>query len=144
VITFKARIRRGVLLPLNQSKVQDDLSKLPLDVEVDVKVEVAGKKRSHQQNQRHWGLIVPAFEQLGHERFSEWFELSGRSPKDSAHNVIKQMFLDPMRFDLPDGRYVDVWPSSADLTTEQFATMDEKAERYLNSLGTYLSAKESE
>lgn len=102
----------------------------------------SGKLRSNAQNNFHWSQIVPAFEKLGYERFSEWFELTGRSPKESAHNVIKQMFLEPMRFDLPDGKFVDVWPSSADLTPAQFSEMDDKAERYLNTLGIYLPARE--
>lgn len=144
-VKFKAQIRRGVIVPFPgvAGRVAVELSRFPQDAALDVTVSLPGKKRSLKQNSRHWDLIVPAFEALGHERFAEWAEIHGMTPKDSAHNVIKQMFLDPLRIDLPD-RFVEVWPSSAKLTTAQFAEMDAKAERYLNNLDppVYLPAEE--
>lgn len=143
---FKANIHRGALIPVPEARgrVAVELSKFPKEVPVDVTVSLPGKKRTAKQNNWHWSVIVPAFEQLGYERFSQWYEESGESPKDSAHNVIKQMFLDPVVMDLPDGQKVQVWPSSKHLTVAQFSAMDEKAERYLNGLGIYLPAKEQE
>lgn len=147
-VTFKAQIRKGVIVPFPgvAGRVAVELSRFPQDAALDVTVSLPGKKRSLKQNARHWSLIVPAFEALGYEKFSEWAELNGMTPKESAHNVIKQMFLDPLRFDLPDGRFVEVWPSSAKLTTAQFAQMDERAERYLNNLDppVFLPAKEDQ
>lgn len=145
-VQYKATVRRGVLVPFPgiADRVRQELSQFPADSVLDVTVEPPSKRRTKRQNDRHWSLIVPAFEQLGHERFSQWAEESGMTPKDSAHNTIKQMFLDPLVLPLPDGRTVHVWPSSAHLTTAQFSMMDERAERYLNSLNIYLPAKEEE
>ena len=145
-VSFKATVRRGIILPKNQGETSVALSKLPRDVEVDVVVSVAGKKRSLKQNAFYWDCIVPAFEALGHERFSEWFEMNDMAPKDSAHNVIKAAFLDPIKIELPDGKVVEVLPSTSKLTTAQFAMMTERAERYLNNLDppVYLPAKEQE
>lgn len=145
-VQFKATLRRGVIAPFPgvAGRVAVELARFPQDAVLDVTVSLPSKRRSRQQNDRHWGLIVPAFEQLGYEKFSQWAEEHGMTPKDSAHNTIKQMFLDPLVLPLPDGRTVEVWPSSASLTTAQFAQMDERAERYLNSLGVFLPAKEEE
>lgn len=145
-VEFKATIRRGVIAPFpgSSARVASELAQFPQDATLDVTVALPSKRRTKRQNDYHWSVIVPAFEQLGHERFSQWSEEHGMSPKDSAHNTIKQMFLDPLVLPLPDGSTVQVWPSSAHLTTAQFSQMDERAERYLNSLGIYLPAKDVE
>ena len=145
-VQSKATLRRGEIAPFPgvAGRVAVQLSQFPVDAPLDVTVELPAKRRTKRQNDRHWAVIVPAFEQLGYETFSQWAELKGMTPKDSAHNVIKQMFLDPLVLPLPDGRTVEVWPSSASLTAAQFSQMDEKAERYLNSLGVFLPAKEEE
>jgi len=143
-VTFKAQIKRGVITPFPgvAGAVAVQLAAFQPDEALDVTVSKPSRRRSKPQNDRHWSLIVPAFEQLGYERFSRWYEESGQSPKDSAHNVIKRMFLEPLKLNLPDGTVVEVLPGSKYLTTAQFSEMDEKAERYLNSLGIYLPAKE--
>lgn len=143
-VVFKAFIRQGQITPFPgiAGKVAVELSRLPQEGPLDVTVALPSKKRTRPQNDRHWSLIVPAFEQLGWETFSQWAEEHGESSKDSAHNVIKRMFLDPLEIVLPDFRVVHVWPSSKSLTTAQFAEMDDKAERYLNNLGVFLPAKE--
>ena len=147
-VKFKATIRRGAIVPFPgvAGRVAVELSRFLLDAPLDVTVSLPAKKRTKDQNSRHWGLIVPAFEALGHERFSEWAELHGMTPKDSAHNVIKAMFLDRLKIELPNGEVVEVLPSSAKLTKAQFAQMDERAERYLNNLAppVYLPAKEDQ
>ena len=145
-VKFKAQLRRGVIAPFPgvAGRVAVELARFPMDATLDVTVSLPGKKRTLKQNARHWDLIVPAFEQLGHEVFSQWAELHGMTPKDSAHNVIKAMFLDRLKIELPNGEVVEVLPSSAKLTTAQFSQMDERAERYLNNLDppVYLPAKE--
>ncbi len=145
-VKFKAQIRRGMIVPFPgiAGKVAVELSRFKEDDAVDVVVSLPGKRRTLDQNARHWKIIVPAFVELGHEPFSQWAELHGMTPKDSAHNVIKTMFLDPLEVDLGDGVKRQVIPPSSHLTTAQFSQMDDAAERYLNSLGVYLPAKEPE
>ena len=147
MITFRARIRRGQLLPNNQIQASRDLSTFPKDIEVDVFVQKAGVTRSKDQNDRHWAVIVPAFPNLGWDVLSKLAEVEGISTKDSAHKVIMRWFLDPMKYPVGDGTFIEFWPSSSKfLTVAQFAQMDERAERYLNSLDppVYLPAKEQD
>lgn len=149
-VTFSARIDQGRIVPLADiGPLAVKLSRLKAGV---VRVVVDDEKpRSLAQNARYWKLIVPAFsEYTGYEAFPESAERMGLAPKDSAHEVLKAMFLPEVAARTatgkailrPDGSPVMVRPSTASLTVAQFAELQEKAERFLNAEGIYLPAHE--
>lgn len=111
------------------------------DRPVRIVVEDVKATRSLAQNSRYWTLIVPAFaEYAGNELFSQYAELRGTTPKDSAHNVLKAHLLGTFDITLPDGSVVTVERSTASLSVAEFAEYQDRAERFLNSLGVYLPA----
>lgn len=145
-VTFPARVAFGrpVPLPEHVGPVAVKLAKFRTDEVVRVTIESEPKTRTLAQNARYWKLIVPAFsEWTGYEEFPESAERLGIAPKDSAHEVLKAMFVPAREATLPDGTVVSVRPSTACLTVAQFAELQEKAERFLNSQGIYLPAEEA-
>lgn len=145
-ITYPARIfaGRAVPLPAHVGPVAAKLAKFKGDEVVHVTIESERKTRSMAQNARYFGLIVPAFsEWTGYEAFPESAERLGLAPKDSAHEVLKAMFIGEREATLPNGQTVRVRPSTACLTVAEFADLQERAERFLNSQGIYLPADES-
>lgn len=142
-LTFQATIRKGILCPLPQcaGRVAVGLARFKADQILDVHVEKQGKIRSLEQNARYWKLIVPAFsEWAGYEQFPESAERLGLAPKDSAHEVLKSMFLPEREATLPDGTVVKIRPSTAKLSTAEMADLQDQAERFLNANGIYLPA----
>lgn len=143
-LTYKARDVNGVLTPLGPcvAKVAVGLSRFKEGEILNVTVESEKKTRSLQANRRYWGLIVPAFaEYCGHEVFPQSAEESGMTPKDSAHQVLKAMFIGRKKITLPDGTEVEVEPSTKSLTTKEFADLQDKAERLLVANGIRLPAE---
>lgn len=144
-VTFPARVAAGrpVPLPAHVGPVAACLAKFKADEVVRVTVETEPKTRTLSQNARYWKLIVPAFsEWAGYEEFPESAERLGLAPKDSAHEVLKAMFVPSREATLPDGTVVTVRPSTARLTVAEFADLQDRAERFLNSQGIYLPADE--
>lgn len=148
---FAAKISGGHIDPLAPGAVAVKLAKFKPGAVLTVTVESERKIRTLSQNARYWKLIVPAFsEWTGYEAFPESAERMGLAPKDSAHEVLKAMFLPAMEATTADGtvlRYSDgapvmVRPSTAKLTVAQFADLQERAERFLNSQGVFLPADE--
>lgn len=144
-INFPAKILAGraVPLPAHAGPVAAKLAKFKADDVVRVTIETEPKTRTLAQNARYWKLIVPAFsEWTGYEEFPESAERLGLAPKDSAHEVLKAMFVGEREATLPDGTVVKIRPSTAKLTVAEFADLQERAERFLNSQGIYLPAAE--
>lgn len=143
-INFPARIFAGrpVPLPAHVGPVAAKLAKFKADDVVRVTIETEPKTRTLSQNARYWKLIVPAFsEWTGYEEFPESAERLGLAPKDSAHEVLKAMFVGEREALLPDGTSVKVRPSTAKLTVAEFADLQDRAERFLNQQGIYLPAE---
>lgn len=143
--TFIATLRKGVIVPLPHlaGRVSVEFSRFKPDEVLDVTVERQTKKRTLKQNARYWVLIVPAFSNWsGYEEFPERAEMLGLAPKDSAHEVLKAMFVPEREAVLPDGSTVKLRPSTAKLTTVEMANLQDQAERFLNSQGIYLPADE--
>lgn len=143
--SFLATIRKGSICPINASigRVAVDLSRFKDSEVLEVTVQSQTKKRTLKQNARYWKLIVPAFANwTGYEQFPESAEKLGLAPKDSAHEVLKAMFIPEREAVLPDGSTVKIRPSTAKLTTAEMADLQDKAERFLNDQGIYLAADE--
>jgi len=142
---FQASIYKGVICPhpAQAGAVAVGFSKFKPDALLDVTVEPQKRTRTLSQNARWWKLIVPAFsEYTGYEAFPERAERLGLAPKDSAHEVLKAMFLPEIEETLPDGTKVFIRPSTASLSTKDMADLQERAERFLNAQGIYLPADE--
>ena len=136
---MKAIILQGQFKPINPSGWAVALSKFEGKL-VDVLV---SQKRSLSQNARYWSLIVPAFSQwTGFEAFPESAEKIGLTPKESAHQILKAMFVGTHEVTLPDGSVVTVCPSTAALTVAQFSELTDKAERFLNAHQIFLPVDE--
>ena len=137
-MTFPATIRKGVIAPhpAYAGKAAVGFAQFKPEEELSVTVERKSKTRTLAQNARYWKLIVPAFsEWTGYEQFPESAERLGLAPKDSAHEVLKAMFVPSREATLPDGTVVTVRPSTARLTVAEFADLQDRAERFLNSQG---------
>lgn len=138
--TYWATVEEGKIKPYNPTVAAVELSKVA-GKRVLVTVETETKKRTGRQNDRYWGLIVPAFAQwTGYEEFPESAEMIGKTPKESAHNVLKSMLLQMIDVTLPNGQVVSVNQSTASLTTAQMADLQDRAERFLNQNGIHLPA----
>ena len=145
--TFLATLRNGVIVPhpAVAGAVAVKFSHFKPDALLRVTVEPERDRRTPSQNNRYWGLIVPAFsEWAGYERYPESAEKLGLAPKDSAHEVLKAMFIGEREATLPDGTVVKIRPSTAKLTVAEMADLQERAERFLAAHGIHLPAKESE
>jgi len=64
--------------------------------------------RTMSQNKYYWGVVLATL--------AEW---SGHEPEE-LHEHLKQMFLVPSEDELPSGSRIKTWPSTANLTVEQF------------------------
>ena len=135
---------RGVIVPhpAQAGAVSVKLARFkPGTLTVTVESEV--KRRTLSQNARYWKLIVPAFsEWAGYERFPESAEKLGLAPKDSAHEVLKALFIGEREATLPDGSVVKIRPSTARLSVAEMADLQERAERFLNQNDIFLPAHE--
>ena len=144
-VAFPASVQKGIIVPhpAYAGKAAVAFSRLKVGETVTVTVESEKRTRTLSQNARYWKLIVPAFsEWAGYEQFPESAEKLGLAPKDSAHEVLKAMFIGEREAELPDGSTVKIRPSTAKLTTAEFADLQDRAERFLNSQGIYLQADE--
>ena len=143
-VSFRATIHRGVICPIPTvaGRVAVKFANFKPDEILDVTVERLAKKRTLSQNAFYWDVVVPAFVELGYQQFSVVAETTGMAPKDSAHSVIKRMFLDPMVYTASDGTEYEFEPSTASLTTAQFSQMTDRAITYLNTLDIHLPARE--
>ena len=145
--SFPASIRNGVIVPhpAHMGRVAVSFSRFPSDAQLLITAETEPKRRSLAANRRYWAVIVPAFSAwTGYEEFPESAEKLGLAPKDSAHEVLKAMFIGEREATLPNGQVVKVRPSTAKLTTAEMADLQDRAERFLNSQGIYLPADERE
>lgn len=142
-LEYKATISQGMVVPVSGSlaKASVGLSRFKKGAIVDVCIESERNVRSLAQNRRYWKIIVPLFsEWAGYEQFPESAEKLGMAPKDSAHAVLKAMFIPEREATLPDGSVVKIRPSTAKLTTAEMADLQDRAERFLNQNGIYLPA----
>ena len=106
------------------------------------------RTRTLKQNARYWKLIVPAFaEWVGNEAYPEHLEkMDLPALKDSAHRTLKAMLIGPrvITRTLPNGQVIEETqePSTKELTTAEFAKLQDLAEKLLNENGIYLQADE--
>lgn len=145
-LTYQARAIKGVLVPLTafQAKALVGLSRFKPEAILRVTVESEVKRRTLSQNARYWKVIVPLFsEWAGYEQFPESAEKLGLAPKDSAHEILKAMFIGERIAVLPDGSEVKIRPSTAKLTVSEMSDLQERAERFLVSQGIQIPADES-
>jgi hypothetical protein len=148
--TFPATINRGVICPhpAYAGRVAVDFARFKPGEPLTVTVESEARRRTLRQNSRYWALIVPAFaDWTGYESYPEHLEKRDLAAlKDSAHRTLKAMILGPRTVTrtLPNGHTIEEIqePSTKDLTTAQFAELQNKAEKLLNENGIYLPADE--
>jgi hypothetical protein len=149
-LTYDAKCVNGAVVPLAHfaAKVAVGRSKFKPGQTIHVTEESQTKKRTIEQNSRYWGLLVPAFaEWTGYEAYPEHLEKQDlKALKDSAHRTLKAMFIGPRTIirTLPNGRTIEEVqePSTTELTTAEFATLQDQAEKLLNDNGIYLPAEE--
>lgn len=98
-----------------------------------------GAQRTLKQNSRYWGAIVPAFsEWSGYELYPEAAERFGATPKDTAHNILKTMFLGTAPYTLPNGMVLELPLSTAHLTVEEMSDLQDRAERFLSENNVHI------
>ena len=144
-VRFKATIYRGVISPLPgvAGEVAVEFSRFKPNEILDVTVARQTNRRTLKQNKRYWQVIVKAFSAwTGYEEFPESAEKLGLAPKDTAHAILKAMFIGEREIELPNGQTVKVRPSTAKLTTKEMADLQDAAERFLNQNEIYLPAEE--
>ena len=148
-LTYQATVKDGnaVPLPFFAARVAVGRSKFKPGTVITVTEESEAKRRTLPQNRRYWGLVVPAFaEWTGYESYPEHLEKQDlKALKDSAHRTLKAMFIGPRTVErvLPNGVVIQEVqePSTTELTTAQFAELQDKAEKLLNENGIYLPAE---
>jgi hypothetical protein len=144
-LTYQAKDVDGVLKPLDHcmAKVAVGLSRFKSNEILDVTVQRRQNRRSLAQNSFYWSVLVPIFaEWTGDQEFSKQAELDGIAPEDSAHAILKAMFIGRRTITLPDGTTVEVEPSTKSLTVAEFAKLTEDVERFLVSHGFRIPADE--
>lgn len=149
-LSVPATISKGVIQihPAYAGKAAVAFSRLKVGETVTVTVESEKRTRTLSQNARYWKLIVPAFaEWTGYEAYPEHLEERDLAAlKDSAHRTLKAMLIGPrvITRTLPNGQVIEETqePSTKELTTAEFAKLQDLAEKLLNENGIYLQADE--
>ena len=149
-VAFPASVQKGIIIPhpAYAGKAAVAFSRLKVGETVTVTVESEKRTRTLKQNARYWKLIVPAFaEWVGNEAYPEHLEkMDLPALKDSAHRTLKAMLIGPrvITRTLPNGQVIEETqePSTKELTTAEFAKLQDLAEKLLNENGIYLQADE--
>ena len=97
-----------------------------------VSVEKPARIRTLAQNARHWVLMTLL---EGHKVKGEYYS------KEDWHDVFRRKFLTPTDRRLPNGEIVREWPSTTDLSPEDFSDFATQCELWAAERGVIMGGE---
>lgn len=111
-IVYPGRVKDGILKVVHRDRFDRDI-KFFEGKDVVITVSKKKKKRSLNQNNFHWGVIIPILKEA-------FYEAGSLYTKEQIHDILRDMFL---KVDEPvgkDGLFVTRTKSSTELTTTEW------------------------